>query len=521
MKKILIFVLMGLLIFTACQPTPTEPFIIGKDNEQMIEKARETAEAVEKGVDLYESLGVPRTWVLDLRNDAARVHIQGEASVILPETEGLPLVYVQAARFDQETVYAFFRALTAGREMYDIPTDTPRWYFEKRIQEEQAQVDQLIARGRSDDEFKIKALQENIRGLQEMYLKAPEEVALVPNDGTLIPYSWDFRGKNSATGTAVQAVSDPFGKGGASFSVTNDADYANAGSYAETDADGNEQYFTPRSGSTLSYTRSGLHMGFSSGCTILLDATEASVTGAAATLPEGLTLGGYLEPERLLLSLTPAEARNQAEAVLKECGIADMAVDGVYLLSDRQEIHGAEYWDPADLDELRAKPEHQVYAVRFLRWAAGVPVESFFGMSQVRVDDSGYGPEWQYEVLEVAVDDGGIQAVHWTGPLAIEEVVTDHAALLPFEDVRSIFEKMLPIVYANYGADRDWDIEISEVRLCLWRIFDKNSFTRGILAPVWCFYGAVNGDRGRGASFQPLLIVNGVDGSIINPLQGY
>ena len=54
------------------------------------------------------------------------MHIQGEAKVILPETEGLPLVYVQAARFDQERVYAFFRALTGGVEMYDIPSATPK-----------------------------------------------------------------------------------------------------------------------------------------------------------------------------------------------------------------------------------------------------------------------------------------------------------------------------------------------------------------------------------------------------------
>ena len=260
-------------------------------------------------------------------------------------------------------------------------------------------------------------------------------------------------------------------------------------------------------------------VGTYSGGTILADATAASLTGEPAAFPEDCTILGYLEPEALHLSLTPAEARRQAEELMAACGVTDMAVDGVYLLSDRQEIYGAEYWEPADLDQLRAKPEHQVYAVRFLRRVVGVPVESFFGMSQVKVDDSGYGPEWQYEVLEVAVDDGGIQAVHWTGPLAIEEVVTDRAALLPFEDVRSIFEKMLPIVYANYGADRDWDIEISEVRLCLWRIFDRDSFTRGILVPAWCFYGAVDGRPAT--NFQPLLIVNGVDGSVIDPLQGY
>jgi len=246
--------------------------------------------------------------------------------------------------------------------------------------------------------------------------------------------------------------------------------------------------------------------------------TQQSETGAAAALPEGLTLGGYLEPEKLLLSLTPADARQQAEALLAACGVTDMAVDGVYLTTDRQNVP-AEWWDPDDLEELRAQPEHQTYVVRFLRQVAGVTVQSYYGISQAKVDDSSYGPEWMYEVLEVAVDDKGIQNVEWTGPLAVESVITEKAALLPFEDIRTIFEKMLPVVYANYGVDMDWAIEITEVRLCLWRIFDRDSFTRGILAPVWCFYGTMNGDWYT--SFQPLLIVNAVDGSIIDPHHGY
>jgi len=109
--------------------------------------------------------------------------------------------------------------------------------------------------------------------------------------------------------------------------------------------------------------------------------------------------------------------------------------------------------------------------------------------------------------------------VYWVAPLTTESVITDHAALLPFSDVRGIFEKMLPVRYANYAADLEWDIEIEEVRLCLWRIFDRNSFTRGILVPAWCFYGRINGDSGT--EFQPILIVNAVDGTIIDPLFGY
>lgn len=520
MRKACIFILIFLLICVGCQPTPEAPFVIGKDNGQMIEKAQETREPEKAGGNLYEALGCPKTYVIDIRNDAARVHIQGEAKVILPETEGLPLVYVQAARFDQERVYAFFRALTGGVEMYDIPTATPKAVIEKRIRAAQAELDELVI-ARGEDDFRVQFKRDEIASLQKAYQDAPETVSLTINDGTLKPYDMTFLGKNRGTATAVDAISDPFGDdAGRWFAVNNDADYADAGSYTFIDQDGNEQYFTPHSGSNLMYAaRSGVMVGTYSGGTILADATEASLTGEPAAFPEDCTILGYLEPEVLRLSLTPADVRRQAEQLMTACGVTDMFVDGVYLLSDRQEIYGAEYWDPADLAELRAKPEHQVYAVRFLRRVAGVPVESFFGMSQVKVDDSGYGPEWQYEVLEVAVDDGGIQAVHWTGPLAIEEVVTDRAALLPFEDVRSIFEKMLPVVYANYGADRDWDIEISEVRLCLWRIFDKNSFTRGILVPAWCFYGAVDGRPAT--NFQPLLIVNGVDGSVIDPLQGY
>ena len=519
MKRTLVF-LLALLLLAGCQPTPEAPFVIGKDNEQMIEKAKETREPEKAGGNLYEALGCPKTYVIDIRNDAARVHIQGEAKVILPETDALPLVYVQAARFDQERVYTFFRALTGGVEMYDIPTATPKAVIEKRIRAAQAELDELVV-ARGEDDIRVQFMRSEIDSLQKAYQDAPDTVALTINDGTLKPYTMTFLGKNRGTATAVAAVSDPFGDdAGRWFAVNNDADYADAGSYTFIDQDGNEQYFTPHSGSNLMYAaRSGVMVGTYSGGTILADATAASLTGEPLTFPEDCTIPGYLEPETLRLSLTPAKARRQAEELMAACGVTDMFVDGVYLLSDRQEIYGAEYWDPADLAELRARPERQAYAVRFLRRAAGVPVESFFGMSQVRVDDSGYGPEWQYEVLEVALDDGGIQAVHWTGPLTVEKVVTDRAALLPYEDVRSIFEKMLPIVYANYGADRDWDIEISEVRLCLWRIFDKNSFTRGILVPAWCFYGAVDGRPAT--NFQPLLIVNGVDGSVIDPLQGY
>ena len=518
-KRIVIIFFAALLLLCACQPTPESPIVVGKDNEAMIEKAKETSAPVPVGTALREQLGCPEVFSVSIADEAKKIRITGEAPIMLPDTDAMPLLYVQAGRFGQEQVYAFFRTLTAGQEMYELPTATPKEYIAKHIQEEREQLDQLLADGKGEDDFEVRAYRENIQALEKEYQTAPETVALVPNDGTLKPYEYTFAGKQRGTGTSVLAIGKPFTNEGSWFQVTNDADYADAGSYTFIDEDGNEQSLSPMSSSNLEYARESGHMvGSYTGSTALLDVTGQSETGEAAVLPDGVMITGYLEPETLLLSVTPAEARRQAETLMQECGVTDMFVDGVYLLTDRQHID-PEWWREEDLAELRAKPEQQVYAVRFLRRAEGVPVESYFGASQARTDDSGYGPEWFYEVLEVGVDDGGIQSVYWVAPLTTESVITDHAALLPFSDVRGIFEKMLPVRYANYAADLEWDIEIEEVRLCLWRIFDRNSFTRGILVPAWCFYGRINGDSGT--EFQPILIVNAVDGTIIDPLFGY
>ncbi len=511
-------ILIALLLLCACQPTPDEPVVVGKNNEAMIEKAKETSAPVSVGTALKEQLGCPEVFSVSFTDETKKLTVTGEAPVILPDTDGMPLMYVQAGRFDQEQVYAFFHTLTAGQEMYELPTATPKEYIAKHIQEEQEHLDQLLAEGKGEDDFEVRAYRENIQALQKEYQTAPETVALVPNDGTLKPYEYTFAGKQRGTGTSVLAIGKPFTNEGSWFQVTNDADYADAGSYSFIDEDGNEQFLSPMSSSNLEYARESGHMvGSYTGSTALLDVTGQSETGEAAALPDGFMITGYLEPETLLLSVTPAEARRQAEKLMQECGVTDMFVDGVYLLTDRQHID-PEWWREEDLAELRAKPEQQVYAVRFLRRAEGVPVESYFGASQARTDDSGYGPEWFYEVLEVGVDDGGIQSVYWVAPLTTESVITDRATLLPFSEIDAIFRKMLPIKYFSINSDIDFSICIDRVRLCLWRIIDKDSYTRGILAPVWCFYGSVNS---REPERQPLLIVNAVDGSIIDPQNGY
>ena len=113
--------------------------------------------------------------------------------------------------------------------------------------------------------------------------------------------------------------------------------------------------------------------------------------------------------------------------------------------------------------------------------------------------------------------------------LAVDEVLTASAALLPFSEIETIFGRMMAIQYesvarADYIESLRFDVD--RVALRLWRIIDKNSFTDSLLVPVWNFYctsTTVNTD-GTVEEFAykaPVLTINAVDGSVIDPNQGY
>ena len=517
-KHIFVILFTALLLLCACQPTPENPIVVGKDNEAMIEKAKETgAPDARNGNDLYEALGCPEVYTISYADETKKCRIEGNAKVVLPDTDGLPLLYVGADRFSQETVYAFFNRLCGDEQMVEFPTQEPKYAIQARMDALIKEIDELHEKGLTDDDLDVAWRLRDLESLQRRFADAPETVGLTESDGTLKSVELTFDGKHRGTVETLSVLSRPFTDDGKRFGAQNDASYDDNGSYSYVDENGNTQAFNPQSGSTLWYGRT---FRAAEKQTAILDVTAESVSGAAAAFTEPVMLKGWDEPETVLLSVSPKDAREQAEALMRDCGITDMRVDSVTLWTNRRGI--AEQWE--DVTEARASctPERQTYIVRFLRCIDGVPVEGYFGSSQVQIDGVDEGPEWSYETLTVAVDDDGIAAVNWTGPLKIEETVTARAALLPFSEISAIFQKMLPIKYTNINSEVTYVIRLDRVRLCLWRVLDKDSYTRGILAPVWCFYGWVNSDGyDLTRNDQPLLIINAVDGSVIDPRNGY
>ena len=138
------------------------------------------------------------------------------------------------------------------------------------------------------------------------------------------------------------------------------------------------------------------------------------------------------------------------------------------------------------------------------------------------------------------VDADGIFSVSWQCPMTVQDTVSEATDLMPFETVKGIAEKMLPIMYMSNGKR---DITVSFVRLELIRVREQNNTAelQGLLVPVWVFYGSIeetwNNDDGTtynlystyGATASTghyngdviVLCINAIDGSIIDPMLGY
>ena len=141
-----------------------------------------------------------------------------------------------------------------------------------------------------------------------------------------------------------------------------------------------------------------------------------------------------------------------------------------------------------------------------------------------------FAPNWRTEKLYVDVNDQGLYCVQLTSPLTVGDTMIERAKLMPFPEIRSIAEKMLPILYETQarsfeeGVRTTYEKHIRRVELGLWCIREMDQLDRGILIPAWAFYTntrEVNEDGEEWCSFEPILLLNAVDGSVIDPLVGY
>ena len=150
---------------------------------------------------------------------------------------------------------------------------------------------------------------------------------------------------------------------------------------------------------------------------------------------------------------------------------------------------------------------------------------------------------WELENIYLDVGRDGILSFDWTAPSTQPVVQQAQSALLPFEEIASIANTMLPEVIVGpketpltqldqyNGFETRMDVDITKVSLSLMRIRDKGSL-QGTIVPVWDFWGTSDWydaepnaygyqEKGMNYEYQPMLTMNAVDGTVVNRQLGY
>ena len=213
------------------------------------------------------------------------------------------------------------------------------------------------------------------------------------------------------------------------------------------------------------------------------------------------------------LHITLAEAEEQAKALVKTLGFDTFALVKSFGLN-------AYYNEPKDYVP--------VWACIFTR-AFGAAQTTYTSNAS---GGNGYAAPFQSEVLYLLLNDDGLYYLLYEGPVEVLDTVTEAAALKPFSEIQTIFERM--VVLKDNEADHpletvDEHIDhyiITEVRLGLAAVREQDKET-ALLVPAWDFIGYKettwpNGthieDQSHSYSF---LTVNAIDGSIIDRKLGY
>ena len=263
-------------------------------------------------------------------------------------------------------------------------------------------------------------------------------------------------------------------------------------------------------------------------------------------------LGGYLTNATIVNSdfkyyrstdwgsISKEDAIARADEVMRELGLGDMVL--------------------ADAQTPREGERKGTWELYYTPSVNGVPIP---GIREDRVfSDPAIGEDHQYwtyrcseetnadtvswymESVWITVGRDGILSFEWDSPSTEPVIKETQTALMPFEDIASIANTMLPVVVIGpsearslveidkiNGDETYMDVEITKVSLSLMRIRDKGSL-QGTIVPVWDFWGTWNwyepGDNAldamkKGATYvtQPMLTLNAIDGNVVSRMFGY
>ncbi len=504
---LLVTAIILMLVLSASQPTPEEPVVVGKDQEEMIEAAVQTPPPGQKEEQesraLAERLGVPERYAAEITQD--KLIINADAQVVFPDTDKVPMYRVTAADFTQKQTDGFIKALFGDEPLYEYQAGmkvmTKAEIEEMLVIWKQRKVS---TKGEFSTEEGQEWCDDVIESFEKQYQTAPEENNVIASDGKLKLMDLNNRdtGEKEACYYWIYVFTADSDVGDANFSIENNNDLEKAIQYE----DGSGR--SVKRNARLSYD-------------IRNDDTVNDNYWQSTPIP--VDKDTVITDEVVLekLTTTPGQAQKMAENMLAAAGVDNMELFSMSLVDNE---------NMGNVDGVVSPAALYAYRLQFARVVDGMRCSYITGTTSVS-DNAGFAALWDYETFEIYIDDRGIFSLRWMSPIEIQDNITTDASMLPFEDIADKFEDMMRIRYlpeSKAPGRVSTTIDIQRVSLELFRITEQNSIENGLLVPVWNFYGTKTADYEDGGNYSEgegvpvsLLVVNAVDGSIIDPEQGY
>ena len=500
MKKTaaLFLILFMLLLTAACQPTPEQEIVVKKDTDRMLEQAAQSDNGA-----FMNDMNIPEgRYTFSAEGLNGRVRINVDAEIIKPTAQAMPIVRVAQGGFSQELVTKIFDYLFSGKIAYEsgnhviAKADAEKYLLEAKQRLENGSY---AAQGYTEDEYKSLLAE-----LEEQYRNAPDTVPESPvsnGDMTLknIENAGDYLSLDVSTKEESQA--------GAYRTLSVSTPFSQA---ARKSGFGTHLFYNyyPHGTALPNYNTQGI---------VPIDSD--------ADLPE---------EARSKLTIGIDKARSMCDEFFSSIGLPEIRFGYGFLVGD----WGAGMFS-GDGRETGAAAENYAYRLYYTRSVQGV--SSFVNMDWGLTDDDSSMP-WSYECICFTVNNDGIVSIDWHNPINTLETIQESSVMKPFDEIMAVFETMVKTEYEAFvdlwtDGRGEMDIDISTIQFGLARIREPNTNNAtGLMVPAWVFYGnnkmtygdgqvSYDSHGGSASSWNkepfPVLIVNAIDGSIIDLAKGY
>jgi beta-lactamase regulating signal transducer with metallopeptidase domain len=535
--KFLIIALVAALIFscftTACQPTPEEPVVIGKGDgelEKIIQSQPETQDPQAQQPDIIR-------YTDSFKGADENVTINIDAHVLMP-SGNMPVIEVKSYTIPMEQVKAMAKVLFHGNTAYEPKVGLSKADLEEEIlklkqfiSNEDAMLEYYGGEQRIVDEVKAE-FKQRIAQYEKQYEDAPDTIEIRETDWVFRPKAYytdmvlydDLLGKEDEESVEIEkSLYD-------SETIRLDSkveDYKARLTVSNLETGRNiEHYAIFTIGSDLNAVNTPI---WNEGDTSPMNMTREEAVGMVydALAKMGIT--------NMQLSDCRASGKFQLSAILSESGLTEEEAN---LAAAAGEVREPEKGDADERSE-----DVYSYHMDFTPVYGDIVVHN---MAYAYIDKVQYGPRYPYEELRVTVQNGIITDLYWYAPMEQVRVENENVPILSLDEAVQTFKKQMQLEYtigklARYSPENEdyeeyisciesGEINITDIRLGLMRVHIKDRPGEYRMVPAWMFLGSERlYAKGIDPEMQmyapdkpfPYIIINAIDGSIINVSQGY